>query len=111
MYRWDSITYFYSLLRTGPPLCDVALTFVSSSTTITAMWTVSSCEGAFPTSFEVCWNSTVADDRGTSGNLSGVSWHVITGLSSGTVYTITLALSDDCGTGTIVISNVMLSRG
>ena len=72
------------------------------------MWTVSSCEGAFPTSFEVRWNSTVADDRGTSGILPGVYRHVIMGLISGTVYTITLALSDDCGTGNIVISNVLI---
>ena len=93
-------------------MCDVLLTFVSSSTTITAMWTVSSCESAFPTSFEVHWNSTVTDDRGTSGNLSSFFRHVIMGLRVRTVYTITLTLSDNCGTGSTMTRNVStLSEG
>lgn len=80
----------------------------TSTTMLNAEWTVSSCEGALPRTFEVQWNSTVsASDRGTSGPLSGVTGrYEIQGLRISTVYSISFILSDDCGTGSILIRNV-----
>ena len=104
---------YVSLLCTGPPVCDVVLIPTSTSTTISIMWTVSSCEGALPMSFEIQWNSTDSSDRCTSGHLaSAATSHVIEGLRNGTVYDISLTLSDDCGTGSTLIRNVStLSQG
>ena len=80
----------------------------TSSTMLNAMWTVSSCEGAMPTAFQVQWNSTIsARDSGTSGALSGdTRSYDIQGLRSGTVYSISFILSDDCGTGSILNRNL-----
>ena len=107
IYLDTFISYVFPLFCTGPPVCDVILMFVSTSTTVTAMWTVTSCEGAFPTIFEFQWTSTVSDcDKGTSGLISGVTQLVIEGLSNGTVYNISVTLSDDCGTGSTLNRNV-----
>ena len=94
-------------------MCDVILIPTSTSSTITVMWTVSSCDGALPMSFEIQWNFIDSAERGSSGHLpSAVSSHVIEGLRNGTVYNISLTLSDDCGTGSILIRNVStLHRG
>ena len=102
------ISYVYvPLLCTGPPVCDVVLIPTGASSTITVMWTVSSCEGALPMSFEVQWNSIDSAERGSSGHLaSTAALHVIEGLRNDTVYFISLTLSDDCGTGSILIRNV-----
>ena len=67
------------------------------------MWMVPSCEGAFPSTFQVQWNSD--SDRGMSQLLPSATQYIIHGLSNGTLYNITLILSDDCGNGSIHTGN------
>ena len=92
-------------------MCDLVFTLESTSTTITVTWTVSSCEGAFPMSFEVWWNSTDSAEMGTSLPRTATQ-HVIDGLRSDTNYDISLTLLDDCGTGSILSRSIStLSQG
>ena len=91
----------------------MSIVFKSTLTNITVKWTVLLCESAPPMAFEVQWNSIgSASGNETSGHLSGVTEYVIPGLSNGTVYNISLILSDFCGTGSILIKNAStLSEG
>ena len=88
-------------------MCDVMLILDSTSTTIIVTWTVSSCEGAFPMSYEVQWNSTDSAERGTFVLMTRTDTeHVIEDLRSDTNYDIFLTLFDGCGAGSILNKNI-----